>query len=153
MSTVLVVYHTFTGKTKKMAEAVAEGIQSVQGAYPRIGEANDTGPEDFANADAVAFGAPNTFGGMAGAFKDFFDRGWAIHEKMKGKPAVAFTCEKPDESGALKQIETFFTFFGLNKVAEGIAAPGEIGEKEIERCRELGRKLGEAAAGKYALNK
>ena len=148
MSNVLIVYHTFTGKTKKMAEAVAEGVGSVQGTEPRIGEANDTGPEDFAKADAVAFGAPNTFGGMAGALKDFFDRGWSVHEKTSGKPAGAFTCEKPDESGALIQIETFFTFFGLNKVDDGVAAPGEVGENELERCRELGRKLGEASIRK-----
>lgn len=148
MSNVLIVYHTFTGKTKKMAEAVAEGAGSVEGTDPRIGEANDTGPQDFTKADAVALGAPNTFGGMAGALKDFFDRGWTVHENMEGKPAVAFTCEKPDESGALKQIETFFSFFGLNKVVDGVAAPGEVGEKELEQCRELGRKLGEASIQK-----
>lgn len=145
MSKVLIVYHSFSGQTKKMAEAVAEGAEGVEGTKVRIGEASDTSPRDFAEADALAFGAPNTFGGMAGALKDFFDRGWTEHEKTAGKPAAAFTCEKPDETGALTQIETFFSFFGLNKIAEGVAAPGEAGEKELARCRELGKSLGEAS--------
>ena len=145
MSKVLIVYHTFTGKTEKMAKALAEGVRSVPEVEVTLKKAVDTDPEEFVQADAVAFGAPNTFGGMAGALREFFDRSWAVHEKTSRKPAVAFTCELPDQTGALKEIEKFFTFYGLQAASEGIAAPGEVGEKELEECKKLGQSLGDAS--------
>ncbi|RKX79238.1 MAG: flavodoxin [Spirochaetes bacterium] len=145
MSKVLIVYHTFTGKTKKMAETLAEGVQSVQVTEVKIVKAAEAQPDDFAGADAVAFGAPNTFGGMAGALRDFFDRAWPVHEKTAGKPAVAFTSENPGETGALQEIKKFFPFYGLKSVGEGISTHGDLGENELKQCRELGRLLGQAS--------
>lgn len=145
MSKVLIIYHSFTGKTKKMAEILAEGATGVQGVEVALKTAAEADPAELESADGIAFGAPNTFGGMAGAMKEFFDRAWPIHEKTKGKPAVAFTCELPNQTGALKEIEKFFSMFGLQVVAEGIAAPGDAGEEELATCRKLGQSLGEAS--------
>ena len=128
-----------------MAKSVAEGVRSVQGAEVTLKKAAETDPEEFVQADAVAFGAPNTFGGMAGVLQEFFERAWAVHEKTSGKPAVAFTCEMPDETGALKEIEKFFSFYGLQAASKGIAAPGDAGEKELAECKKLGQRLGEAS--------
>ena len=145
MSKVLIVYHTFTGKTEKMAGAFAEGARSVQGVEVSLKKAAQTDPEEFVQADAIAFGAPNTFGGMAGNLREFFERAYAVHEKTSGKPAAAFTCEMPDETGALEEIEKFFSFFGLQVAAKGIAAPGDAGDKELAECKKLGQTLGEAS--------
>lgn len=145
MSTVLIVYHSFTGKTEKMAQTLAEGVRSVKGVEVTIKKASETQPDDFTRANAVAFGVPNTFGGMAGALRDFFDRAWPVHEKTAGKPAACFTCELPDQTGALQEIEKFFGLFGLQSVDEGITAPGETGEKELAQCKKLGQSLGEAS--------
>ncbi|MEW5813978.1 MAG: flavodoxin domain-containing protein [Spirochaetota bacterium] len=145
MSKVLIVYHTFTGKTEKMARALAEGIRSVQGVEVILKKAADAGPEELASADAIAFGAPNTFGGMAGALREFFERSWPVHAKTAGKPAVAFTCEMPDQTGALEEIEKFFSFYGLKNTGKGVAAPGEVGEKELTQCKQLGQSLGQAS--------
>lgn len=145
MSKVLIVYHTFTGNTEKMAKALADGVRSVPDVDVTLKEAVDTDPEDLVQADAIAFGAPNTFGGMAGALREFFDRSWAVHEKTSGKPAVAFTCELPDQTGALKEIEKFFALYGLQATSEGISAPGEVGEKELAACNKLGQDLGDAS--------
>ena len=145
MSKVLIVYHTFTGKTEKMAKALAEGVRSVIGVELTLKKAVDTDPEELVQADAVALGAPNTFGGMAGALREFFDRSWAVHEKTSGKPAVAFACELPNQTGAVKEIEKFITFYKLQVVSKGISAPGEVGEKELEDCKKLGQSLGNAS--------
>lgn len=145
MSKVLIVYHTFTGETEKMAKVLAEGALSISGVDVSLKTVVDTKPEELAQADAIAFGAPNTFGGMAGALREFFDRSWVVHEKTLGKPAVAFTCEMPDQTGALKEIEKFFNFYGLNAISDGITAPGSVEEIKLEECRTLGKKLGKAS--------
>jgi len=143
MSKVLVVYHTFTGNTEKMAKALAEGAGQVQGTEVSVKRAADATPEDFISADAVAFGAPNTFGGMAGGLRDFFDRAWPVHEKVSGRSAAAFSSENPGETGALKEIEKFFGFYGLKEVSRGVTASSP-GDAELAECRKLGRMLGEA---------
>lgn len=145
MSNVLIVYHSFTGKTEKMATAVADGARRVEGVEVTLKKAPETEPADLESADGVAFGAPNTFGGMSGAMREFFDRAWSVHEKTAGKPAVAFTCELPDQTGALKEIEKFFTMFGLKTDSEGITASGDVGDQELAQCKKLGTSLGEAS--------
>ena len=144
MSRVLIIYHTFSGNTKRMAEALADGVRSVAGGDVEIKTAPEAQPTDLENADGVALGAPNTFGGMAGALREFFDRAWVVHEKTNGKPAVAFTCEMPDQTGALAEINKFIGMFGMKSNSDGIAASGQAGEKELAVCRDLGKKLGDA---------
>ncbi len=144
MSKILVVYHTFTGNTEKMAQALAEGAGKVQGVEVAVKKAAATQPDELAAADGAAFGAPNTFDGMAGALREFFDRAWSVHEKVSGKPAAAFSSENPGEKGAVQEIERFFTFFDLKPVSEGVVASNAPGTEELQACRDLGRKLAEA---------
>lgn len=139
------VYHTFTGNTEKMARAVAEGAKQVQGVDVILKKAAEVTLEDFVSSDAVAFGSPNTFGDMAGALSDFFDRTWSVHGQVAGRPAVAFTSENPGETGALRDIERFFNYYGLKKVSEGVVSAGALGTVKSEECKKLGRKLAEAA--------
>lgn len=145
MSTVLIVYHSFSGKTEEMAQALAGGARSVQGVEVTIKRASETQPDDLVQANAVAFGAPNTFGGMAGALRDFFDRAWPVHEKTAGKPAASFTNEMPDQTGAIQEIEKFIGLFGLQAVDKGIVAHGDIKESELAELTKLGQSLAEAS--------
>jgi len=61
-------------KGHQMAKAIGEGAREVKGIELVMKKVGELDPEDFVSADAVAFGAPNTFGGVAGALKEFFDR-------------------------------------------------------------------------------
>jgi multimeric flavodoxin WrbA len=145
LTRVLVAYHTFTGNTKKMATAVADGVREVKGVKVMIKKITDVSLEDFVHSDAVAFGAPNTFGGMAGALREFFDRAWSVHEKVQGRPAAAFSSENPGEKGALMEIEKFLDYFKLRKVSDGVVSALAPGAKEVDACKKLGRSLAEAA--------
>lgn len=144
MSKILVVYHTFTGNTAKLAEVLAEGVRGVEGTEVVVKKATDTVPEDLQNLDAVAIGAPNTFGGMAGAMRHFFDRMWPVREQTEGRPAVIFTSENEGQTGAIDEIRKFFSFFKLKEVSEGVTATAPV-EGKIDECRKLGRALGEAS--------
>jgi multimeric flavodoxin WrbA len=91
MAKVLIVYHTLSGNTEKMAQAFAEGAKSVQGAEIVIKKAFEATLEDLLACDAVAFGSADYLSYIAGAIKDFFDRTFYPSQgKVAGKPYAAF---------------------------------------------------------------
>ena len=70
---ILVAYHSLSGNTERMAEAVAEGARMVshtQVAVKRVGAV--TAEELFA-ADAIVLGSPVYWSNMAGEVKTFID--------------------------------------------------------------------------------
>ena len=91
MTKVLIVYHTLSGNTEKMAQAYAEGAKSVQGTEVVIKKAFDATLEDLLGCDAIALGSADYFSYIAGALKDFFDRTYYPSQgKVTGKPYAAF---------------------------------------------------------------
>jgi multimeric flavodoxin WrbA len=91
MARVLIVYHTLSGNTEKMAEAFAKGAKSVQGTEVVMEKAFDTTLEDLLGCDAIALGSADYFSYIAGALKDFFDRTYYPSQgKVTGKPYAAF---------------------------------------------------------------
>ncbi len=141
MTKIMVIYHSMTGNTEKMAKAVAEGVNSVDGVGVFIKKANEVNVEDLANIDGYAFGAPNTFGGMAGELRAFFDNAWRVKDKLSGKPVVAFSSENQDSSSALVDIERFFKYYELEKAADGVVAVKMPSDGVLEDCRNLGKTL------------
>jgi multimeric flavodoxin WrbA len=141
----MVVYHSMTGNTEKMAKAVTDGARLADGVDVDLIKASSVNVEDLEDVDGYAFGAPNTFGGMAGELRAFFDNAWKIKEKMTGKPAVAFTSENQDTNAALQDIERFFNYYKLEKAADGVVAFKTPSESDLKSCRELGRILAEKA--------
>lgn len=56
--TVLIVYHSETGNTQQMAEAVAEGASSVDGVDVLLKSTDDVAETDLYNAGAIIVGSP-----------------------------------------------------------------------------------------------
>ena len=61
MVRVLIVYHTLSGNTEKMAKAYAEGAKSVQGTDVVLKKAFDATLEDLLGSDAIALGSADYF--------------------------------------------------------------------------------------------
>ena len=72
MSEVLISYFSFSGKTKSLAEAAAEGAESA-GARPSSRKSPSTAAADFSGADAILIATPQTFGTMAAETKRLFE--------------------------------------------------------------------------------
>jgi multimeric flavodoxin WrbA len=144
MANILVMYHTFSGNTEQMANAIAEGAQGVGGAEVAVKSVSDVTLEEFAAADAVAFGAPNTFGGMAGALREFFDRAWGVRESVEGKPAAVFSSENEGQTKALEDINRFVGYYKMSPVSAGVMAVKAPDESERQACLELGGSLAQA---------
>lgn len=109
---ILVLYFSQYGATAKMANAVAVGVERVEGIEARVRtvpsvspqtEATDppvpqSGPpfatlDDLADCDGLALGSPTRFGNMSAALKYFIDStsGLWLSGKLIGKPAGVFT--------------------------------------------------------------
>jgi multimeric flavodoxin WrbA len=149
---VLVLYYSRTGHVEAMAKAVAEGVNSVEGASFKLRRVDYANVDDFISCDAVAFGSPNYFGYMAGLMKDFFDRAWLVKEKVSGKLAASFTCGGSLSNAALLSLERMCSSFRLEKVSEGVVwgtrEHGTISEQDLTACRKIGEALAKAALRK-----
>lgn len=58
MTKVLIVYTTTIGNTKRMAEAVADGVRSVEGAEVTLKEPHEATMDDVRACDALIMGSP-----------------------------------------------------------------------------------------------
>ncbi|MDI6743689.1 MAG: NAD(P)H-dependent oxidoreductase [Smithella sp.] len=142
MAKILIVYHSQTGNTGKMAEAVAEGAKSIEGVEVIFRKAADATTEDLLSADGLAIGTPENFGYMSGMVKDFFDRTYGdAQEKVFRKPFVVFISAGNDGSGALRAIERIALGYKLKKVFEPVIAKGKITQEILEQCFELGATI------------
>ena len=71
--TVLIVYHSTSGNTEKMAHGVAEGAKAVSGTKVVLSGWATSQTDDLLSSDAVIVGSPVYFGNMSGEVKTFFD--------------------------------------------------------------------------------
>jgi len=161
--TVLVIYHSATGNTEKMAQGVAEGAKAVSGATVLLKPVGDVAAGDLASSDAVIIGSPVYFANMSGEVKTFLDN-WSLKfglfqdRKMRNKVGAAFA------TGAAVSAGKEFTILGIlaamlnnqmiivsggggfgASATTGPDSPG-VDEKELASARDLGRRVAEVAA-------
>ena len=140
----LIVYHSQTGHTRAMAEAVLRGARSeeVDGVETRMLSAGDAGPEHLLQADALILGTPENFGYMSGAMKDFLDRTYYPCEgKVESLPYAIFISADNDGSGAVSSIQRIAKGYPLRAVQEPIIARGDTTDAILAACEELGMAM------------
>ena len=110
--TILVLFYSRHGATRKLAELIAQGIESVPGCDARLrtvpavsATSEATAPEvpaegapyvelaDLRDCAGLALGSPTRFGNMAASMKYFWDGTSAewLSGTLSGKPACVFT--------------------------------------------------------------
>jgi multimeric flavodoxin WrbA len=140
MAKVLVVYHTQTGNTEKLALAVKKGIESL-GIDVILKKASDADLEDLLSCDGYCFGTPDYFSYMAGALKDFFDRTcYSSEGKITNRPYVCFVSHGGGGK-AVGSLEKMGKRFKLKLVAKPLLVEGKPKKKDLEKAKELGKKL------------
>ncbi len=141
MKRLLVVFHTQTGHTARMAQAVYRGASrsDVRVCLLRCFEA---GADDLRQCDGVIFGTPENFGYMSGGLKDFFDRTYYVVEgEMEGKPYALFVSAGNDGRGAIHHVERIAQGYTLRKVHEPIVCRGELSNHDLKVCEEFGETI------------
>lgn len=140
----LIVYHTQTGNTLRLAEAVVKGATNelIEGVEVRFLLAAEAGPDDLLWADGLLLGTPENFGYMSGGMKDFLDRTfYPVEGKILSLPYAIFISAGNDGSGALRAIRRIANGYPFKEVAEPLLVKGEILEEHLARAEELGMTL------------
>ena len=152
MANVLVVYHSQTGNTEMMAEAVAEGAGKVPDVEVTLKKAGEATPDDMLAADAVIMGSPVYYGTMAAELKSLIDRSVCHHGKLDGKVGAAFASSGAAHGGnetTIMDIVKALLIHGMIVQGEssgdhyGAVAVGAPDDEALDSCRRLGRKAAE----------
>jgi len=159
---VLVTYHSLSGNTERMAEAVADGVKSVTGTEVLLKRVGKVTADDLFSAHAVVIGSPVYWSNMSGEVKTFIDN-WQFkfgvfpEFKLKNKIGAAFATGGQVSSGKEVTMLTILAAmlgnqmivvsgggaFGASATTEG-DSPG-IDKKELADAKALGRRVAEVA--------
>src|SRR5690349_13647326 len=71
---ILVAYHSQTGNTAKMADAVRGGAASVAGTEVLLRTVDQAGQDDILKSDGIVLGSPVHWGNLSADSKRFLDR-------------------------------------------------------------------------------
>ncbi len=154
MKSLLVVYHSLTGGTRQMVDALAVGAADSGEATTRVLHATAAGHEDVLAHDAYVFATPENLAAISGLMKDFFDRCYyPALGRIEGRPYAAMVCAGSDGNNAVRQIERIAKGWRLRAIAEPIIvcthaqtpehilAAKSLADADLERCRQLGASL------------
>ena len=152
---ILVLYYSRHGSTRKLAELIAQGVESVPGCEARlrtvpavstVSEAvepdipNEGAPyvdrQDLQECAGLALGSPTRFGRMSSQMAAFWDTAGGLWYKggLNGKVGAAFTSTATQHGGqetTLFSIITNLLHFGLVVVGLDYGYEGHTGVKEV----------------------
>ena len=135
----LLVYHSQSGATEALAEAVARGARR-EAVELRVRRAYEAGLNDLLWCDGVLFGTPENLGYLSGAMKDFFDRTFYPAEPHQlNRPYALFVSAGNDGTGAVRQLERIVKGYPLKKAAEPLIVVGEPDDTALHDCEDLGQ--------------
>lgn len=159
---VLVVYHSLTKNTAKMAEAVAEGVQRAPGVAVVVRDAAQVTREDLDAAEALVLGAPTWYGSLPGAMKVHLDTwAWKWRVDLTDKVGGAFATGGNTTGGKEHVIQSLLLYMLHNRMivagptfetptmrygqmgasaVTGSHDPG-VGEDELGDARVLGERV------------
>ncbi len=140
----LIVYHSATGGTQRMLDAVVAGARDpeIRGIEVCVRAALAASAEEVMGAAGILLGTPENFGYMSGALKDFFDRiYYPCLEHTEGLSYGLFIRAGNDGRGAQTAIERLTTGLRWRAVIPPLIAQGELTAAHLAACGELGQTL------------
>jgi len=147
MKQILVLYHSQSGNTEQLAQAVARGVAQEEGVQMTLIPAGEARLEHLLACDGVLFGTSENFGYMSGALKDFFDRTYyPAQEHELNLPYALFVSAGNDGRGAVREIDRILLGYPMKKVLEPVIVRGEVDNQGLAACEELGLTLAAGVA-------
>ncbi|HUV78514.1 MAG TPA: NAD(P)H-dependent oxidoreductase [Desulfobacterales bacterium] len=150
---ILVLYFSKGGNTKKLAEAIVKGVESIQGVRGVLKHTDDVTQEDFVASGGVIAGSPVYFGIMAAQLKRIFDEFVGVRKKMEGKIGAAFATSADPSGGketTMMSIIKVMLIYGMVIVGDPMSATGHFGTSCVgspdSGTLENGMKLGQRVA-------
>jgi NAD(P)H dehydrogenase (quinone) len=151
---ILILYFSKGGNTRKLAEAIADGVGEVGGVVPLLKNTREVVRDDFINSAGIIAGSPVYFGVMAAELKKIFDDFVSVRKKMEGKVGAAFSTSGDSTGGketTMMSIIQALLIYGMVIVGDPMSATGHYGvacvgapdQKSLENARKLGRRVAE----------
>ena len=140
----LIVYHSQSGTTERMADAVIAGASddAFDNIEVRVRPALEADADDLLWCDGFLLGTPENFGYMSGALKVFLDRVfYAVEGKVDGKPYAMFVRAGNDGSGAISSVQRILTGLKVREVQPPLLVAGEFAESRLDSCSEFGMTM------------
>ncbi|HYA02906.1 MAG TPA: NAD(P)H-dependent oxidoreductase [Syntrophobacteria bacterium] len=134
MRQVLVLYYSRTGNTRKLADAVCEGVESVEGVRCLLRSTEEVTREDFLESAGIIAGSPVYFGTMASELKKIFDDFVGIRKKIENKVGAAFATGGDASGGketTLISIIQAMLIYGMMVVGDPMSASGHYGVASV----------------------
>jgi len=141
MPKILVLYYSRTGNTEKMAKAVAEGANAVQGVEVKLNYY--VTPESLSNFDAIIVGTPTYHHEMTIDMKKLFEEAAAKDINLKGKIGAAFGSYGWSGEAPKLVIEIMKNKFQVQITELPLLIKYTPDQNGLERCRDLGKKIAE----------
>jgi NAD(P)H dehydrogenase (quinone) len=150
---VLVLYFSKSGNTKKLAQEIAKGVESVAGVKAVMKNTQEVSKQDFLDCAGIIAGSPTYFGVMAWDLKRIFDEFVGTRTKMEGKVGAAFATSADPSGGketTMMSIIQCLLIYGMAVVGDPMSATGHYGTACVGapdlKTAENGRKLGARVA-------
>jgi NAD(P)H dehydrogenase (quinone) len=150
---ILIVYFSKGGNTRRLAEAIGEGVEQVEGAKALLRHTKEVSRDDFVNSQGIIAGSPVYFGTMAAELKKVLDDFVGVRRQMEDKIGAAFTTSGDPTGGketTMMSILQALLIYGMIIVGDPMSATGHYGVgcvgKPDSGASENGRKLGRRVA-------
>jgi NAD(P)H dehydrogenase (quinone) len=158
----MVLYDSRAGLVYELAQAVCEGVTSVEGATLLARTVDDADVADLLRIDGLIVGSPN-WSGITGKLKTWMDESGDLWETgdLAGRPGGAFVAGWSPHGGLEATLLQLFhmliahgmVFVGLpwsermrrSGSYYGATAHGQVTEDDREQARALGRRVAELA--------
>lgn len=161
---VLVVYHSETGNTQRMAQSVEKGVLAVEGVHVMMKPVEDVLEEDLIQADAIIVGSPVYNANVSPKISAFI-ASWPFEgQPLKDKIGAAFVTAGGISAGEeivqMNILQSMLVFgmivvggpdwtqpFGASAVTGeppfDVISPDEISDQFLEKGYQLGKRVAE----------
>ncbi len=142
MPKALVLYYSRTGNTEKMANAVAEGMRSVNNLEVEVEYRVD--PEDLERYDAVLVGTSTYYHDMPMDMKNLFEETAVKGISLRGKVGAAFGSYGWSGEAPKMVVEIMKLKFGMTVTEPALTVLNTPHEDSLNLCRALGKRVAES---------
>jgi multimeric flavodoxin WrbA len=140
----LVVWHSNSGHTQEMVDAVLDGCRDPEAGDVEVRDVHalEASADDVLWAGGVILGTPAHFGYMSGALKHFFDTTYkALLERTRGLPYAMFVKGDTDTDGAVAAVQKIVKGLEWREAQPALTVVGDLTDEQRASCSELGRTM------------
>lgn len=140
MKSLLIVYHSQSGASAKLARAAWRGARLETGVAVTAKRVWDAGTQDLLQADGVLLVMAENSGALSGGMKDFLDRTfYPCIAEGQVLPYALLVSAGNDGRAAVRQAQRILSGYPFPQAAEPLILRGEVTPDHLQVSEELGQ--------------